>query len=108
MQLATNTEHNLKLNSTELRALLASVRSSLAVTNFGTEQQRDTWKRIDRLVTAGPTNHAPVEYDTDRTDRCVECGSSRIAHENHREQLFCWPCADGQEWPKHPRANRAT
>ena len=45
--------------------------------------------------------------DKGHTDRCVECGSTRVSYENYLDQLFCWPCADGQDWPRHPRKRRA-
>ena len=48
----------------------------------------------------------PAPGDKGRTDRCVDCGSTRVSYENYLDQLFCWPCADGQDWPKHPRAPR--
>ena len=49
---------------------------------------------------------SPGPDDEGRTDRCFDCGSTRVSYENYLDQLFCWPCADGQDWPKHPRAGR--
>ncbi len=108
MQLNSESKHTLTLTGGELRALLASVRSSLAVSDLGSAKQRDVWESIARLVSDGPTDYAPAALDYGHADRCIVCGSGRVSYENHKGQLFCWPCADGQDWPKHPRANRAT
>lgn len=35
---------------------------------------------------------------TRAAERCCACGSAAVVYHNYREQPFCQPCADGDEW----------